>query len=446
MAENFIAVDREQAWLVPPSIRDWLPEGHLVWFLLDVVAWLDLSGIVRRYRADGCGRPAHDPRVMVGLLLYAYAKGERSSRRIECKCVEEVPYRVMAANQAPDHTTICRFRKRHAGALAGLFVEVLALCARAGMVRVGRVAIDGTKMRANASLDANRRYSAIRAEIEQMLAEADEVDAAEDELYGSARGDELPAELADPSSRRERLEQAARELEAEERARQAEHAAKAQRREEHLARTGKNPPGRPPGSGVSGSGLAASKRNITDPDSRIMSARGAYVQGYNAQAVVGEGQVILAVGVTNSGNDSHQLVPMLTAARENLQAIGHQDPIKCVLADGGYWNHDDIATIRQGKTVVVVPTSNRQHPGERKLAPRQGPEAERIERILNTPAGRRFYRRRAGMIEPVYAHTKHHRGIRSFSRRGLDAVRAEWQLIATAHNLLKLFRYQPAVA
>jgi transposase len=444
MAQNFIVVDREQGWLMPPSVRDWLPDGHLAWFVLDAVERLDISPVVERYRSDGNGRPAHHPRMMVALLLYAYSVGELSSRRIERRCVEDVPFRVIAANQVPDHTTIARFRQRHAEALAGLFVQVLALCEKAGMVKVGRVAIDGTKMRANASLDANRRYPAIRAEIEKLLGQADAVDQAEDELYGDARGDELPPELADPVSRRGRLERAARELEAEERERQAEHQTNLRRRREHRNRTGRNPKGRPP-KAPNPERLAQSKRNITDPDSRIMSARGAFVQGYNAQAVVGEGQVILAAAVTNSGNDSQQLIPMLTAARENLQAIGHAGRIKCALADGGYWNHEDIAAVRQTSTTVLIPTSDPHH-GDRTRGPRQGVEAERINKMLATAAGRRLYRRRAGMIEPVYAHTKHNRGIGSFSRRGLAAVSAEWQLIATAHNLLKLFRLQPATA
>jgi transposase len=444
MAQNFIVVDREQGWLLPPSVQDWLPDGHLAWFVLDVVERLDISVIVKRYRPDGNGRPAHDPRMMVALLLYAYSVGELSSRRIERRCVEDVPFRVVAANQVPDHSTIARFRRRHAGVLAGLFVQVLALCEKAGMVKVGRVAIDGTKMRANASLAANRKYAAIRAEIDQILAEADAVDRAEDELLGDARGDELPPELADPVSRRERLERAARELEAEEHARQTAHEAKVKRREEHRARTGRHMVGRPPLS-PDPSQLTESKRNITDPDSRIMSAGGAHVQAYNAQAVVGEGQVILAARVTNCANDSNQLSPMLASARENLRAIGHHDRIKCALADGAYWNHDDITAIQKTNTVVIVPTSDPHH-SKRARGPRQGPQAERINRILASAAGRKLYRRRAGMIEPVYGHFKQNRGIRSFSRRGLAAVSAEWQLIATAHNLLKLFHYQPATA
>jgi transposase len=444
MAQNFLSCDREQDFLMPPSVREWLPAGHLAWYLLDVVERFDLDVFYGEYRADGSGRPAHDPQMMVALLLYAYAVGERSSRQIERRCVEDVAFRVIAANRAPDHTTIARFRQRHAQRLAELFVQVLALCAKAGMVRVGTVAVDGTKLAANAGISANRSYAKIRAEVERMLAEADAVDAAEDERFGAARGDELPEELADPVTRRERLERAKRELEAEQAARVAEHEAMLARRAEHRRRTGRNPKGRPPGDGPGAQPPADAKRNITDPDSRIMRDRGAHVQAYNAQALVGEGQVIIAADVTTSPNDSHQLLAMLQATRENLAAIGHEQKIKCVLADGGYWNHDDIASARQS-AVVVIPTSD-PHNTHRKVMPRQGPEADRINKILATAAGKRLYRRRAELVEPVFAHTKHTRRITRFSRRGHTAVRAEWRLIAATHNLLKLFRYQPQIA
>jgi transposase len=444
MAQNFLSCDRGQDFLMPPSVREWLPAGHLAWYLLDVVERLDLDAFYGEYRADGSGRPAHDPGMMVALLLYAYAVGERSSRQIERRCQEDVAFRVIAANRAPDHTTIARFRARHDRRLADLFVQVLAICARAGMVRVGTVAVDGTKMHANAAIGANRTYPAIREEVERILAEADAVDAAEDERFGDARGDELPAELADPVSRRARLERAKRELEAEQAALVAEHEAMLARRAEQRARTGRNPPGRPPGQAPGAEPPADARRNITDPDSRIMHARGALEQDYNAQALVGDGRVIIAADVTTSPNDSNQLVPMLDAAQENLEAIDHDEKIKCVLADGGYWNHDDITTAGQN-AVVVIPTSD-PHNKQRKLAPRQGPEADRINKILATAAGKRLYRRRAALVEPVFAHTKHTRAITRFSRRGIDAVNNEWQLIAATHNLLKLFRYQPQTA
>jgi transposase len=444
MAQSFLSCDREQDYLMPPSVREWLPQGHLAWYVLDVVERLDLDAFYAEYRVDGSGRPAHDPGMMVALLFYAYCVGERSSRAIERRCEQDVAFRVIAANRAPDHTTIARFRKRHAERLAELFVQVLRMCAKAGMIRVGTVAVDGTKLAANAGLSANRTYAKIREEVERILDEADAVDAAEDELFGAARGDELPAELADPVTRRERLERAKRELEAEQAALVAEHEARIAARAEHRERTGRNPPGRRPKPPDPGK-LEQAKRNITDPDSRIMHARGALVQAFNAQAVVGEGQVILAADVTTSPNDSNQLVPMLQAARENLAAIDHDEQIKCALADGGYWNHDDIAKARQTKTVVVIPTRD-PHRKDRKTLPRQGPEADRINTILATPAGKRLYRRRAALVEPVFAHTKHIRGITRFSRRGRQAVQAEWKLIAATHNLLKLFRYQPQIA
>jgi transposase len=444
MAQNFLSCERDQDYLMPPSVREWLPAGHLAWYLLDVVERLAVDGFYGAYRADGSGRPAHDPAMMVALLLYAYCVGERSSRQIERRCQEDVAFRVIAANRAPDHSTISRFRKRHAERLAELFVQVLAMCQKAGMVRVGTVAVDGTKIAANAGLSANRTYAKIRREVERMLEEADAVDAAEDERFGAARGDELPAELADPVTRRERLERAKRELEAEQAALVAEHEAMLARRAEHRERTGRNPPGRPPSDGPGAEPPADAKRNISDPDSRIMHERGALVQAYNAQAIVGEGRVIIAADVTTSPNDSNQLLPMLAAARENLQHVGHEHKVKCVLADGGYWNHDDISTARQD-TVVVIPTSD-PHNKQRKHAPRQGPEADRINKILATAAGKRLYRRRAELVEPVFAHTKHTRAIDRFSRRGRDAVRHEWRLIATTHNLLKLFRWQPKPA
>jgi transposase len=442
MAQNFLSCDREQDFLMAPTVREWLPAGHLAWYLLDVVERLDLDAIYGEYRADGSGRPAHDPGMMVALLLYAYAVGERSSRQIERRCQEEVPFRVIAANRAPDHTTIARFRARHDERLADLFVQVLAMCAKAGMVRVGTVAVDGTKIAANAGLSANRGYAAIREEVARILAEADAVDAAEDEQFGDARGDELPPELAEPVSRRARLDRAKRELEAEQAAREAEYQARMAAREEHRARTGRNPLGRPP-KPRDPDALAESKRNITDPDSRIMSARGAHVQAYNAQALVAEGQIILAAELTNSSADSNQLQRMVDAARANLAAIEHDRPIKCVLADAGYWNHDEIAAVQATTAAVIVPTRD-PHNTQRTRAPKQGAQADRINTILATRAGRRLYRRRAGLVEPVFAHTKHTRGIDRLARRGIDAATREWQLIAATHNLLKLFRYQPA--
>jgi transposase len=446
MAQNFLSCDRDQDFLMAPSVREWLPDGHLAWCLLDVVDRLDLGVFYARYREDGSGRPAHDPGMMVALLLYAYAVGERSSRQIERRCREDVAFRVIAANRAPDHTTIARFRACEAQPLAELFVQVLALCAKAGMLRVGTVAIDGTKLRADAGLSANRSHEKMREEADRILAEAAAVDAAEDEQFGERQGDELPAEMVDARSRRARLDRAMRELEQEHQARVDEHQALLDRRGEHRQRTGKNPRGRPPGDGPDPRELADSKRNVTDPDSRIMSARGAYVQAYNAQAVVSEDQIILAADVTNDANDRNQLRPMVDAARANLDAIEFDAKIKAALADGDYWNHDQIQQLRAAKTVVVIPTEDRHHKGPRKKAPQQGPQAERITKILATAAGKRFYKRRAAIVEPVFGQTKHNRGIDRFHRRGHNAVDAEWKLIATTHNMLKYIRHRIQIA
>ena len=331
---------------MPPSVREWLPAGHLAWWLLEVVGGLDLEVFYGEYRADGSGRPAHDPQMMVALLLYAYCVGQRSSRKIERRCVEDVAFRVIAANRAPDHTTINRFRQHHCERLAELFVQVLALCEKAGMVRVATVAVDGTKIAANAGLSANRSYAKIRQEVDRILAEADAVDAAEDVQFGLTRGDELPAELADRVTRRERLERARRELEAEQAARVAEHEAMLARRAEHRARTGRNAKGRPPGPGPGAGPPAEAKRNITDPDSRIMREKGAHVQAYNAQAVVGEGRIIIAADVTSSPNDSNQLLAMLTAARENLQQL----------------DHDEKDQMRAGRRRLLEPRRDRHRP------------------------------------------------------------------------------------
>jgi len=317
MAQNFVACDRDQELLLPPSLRDWLPEGHLAWFVIDAVAQLDLSVFYAAYRADGHGRPAHDPAMMVALLLYGYAIGERSSRRLERRCVEDVATRVICANQAPDHTTIARFRQRHETALAELFGEVLALCAGAGLVRVGVIAVDGTKVAANAAPQATRDYEQIAREI---LDEADAVDAAEDQRFGDDRGDELPPELSTAQGRRgwlreakkrlderraeeawpiardrpDRLREAKRRLEEEHRTEGRANAAYEAYRARGVDKNGKKfgrppqpfePPPRPTG-----------KINLSDLDSRNVKTSRGWVQGYNAQAVCTEDQIVIAAG------------------------------------------------------------------------------------------------------------------------------------------------------
>jgi transposase len=434
MAQNFVACDREQELLLPPSLREWLPEGHLAWFVIDAVAAFDLSAFYAVYRADGHGRPAHDPAMMVALLLYGYAIGERSSRRLERRCVEDVATRVICANQAPDHTTIARFRQRHERALAALFGEVLALCADAGLVRVGMIAVDGTKLAANAAPQATRDYEQIAREI---LAEADAVDAAEDTQFGDKRGDELPPELADPKTRKARLKEAKARLE-------AEHAAKAQElrewevaKAEHIARTGDRRGGwptkpRPIPEQPEG------RINITDPDSRSVKTATGFLQGYTAQAVATEGQIVIAADVICGGNERHCLAPMITDACDELAAAGVTDQPEIALADAGYWNSPQIDQLAdQGIRSLVRPDADTRKAPTRI---RSGPRYEQMRELLETQDGKQLYRRRQAIIEPVFAHTKITRRADRFQRRGLAACRAEWRLITATHNLLKLWR------
>jgi transposase len=430
--------------LLAPSLREWLPEGHLAWFVLDAVGAIDLSVFYGDYRQDGHGRAAHDPAMMVALLLYSYAIGERTSRRIERRCHEDIAFRVICANRAPDHATIARFRVRHERALAEIFTEVLVLCRKAGVVSVGLVAIDGSLIAGDASAQATKTYASIRKEVEAILEQAAEADAADDERFGEARGDELPPELADPRSRRERLRRCKEELEAEQAAEQQAYEAKLEWRAAWETEHGRRLAGRKP-TPPDPEAINARKINTTDPDSRLMRrAGGRSVQGYNVQIAASAEQFILAAQVTQAHNDADQLQPMVDHTSAALAQAGIDAPIGTVLADGGYWNSSQITAVGNKGIDVLVPTKNRKRTEPRTLSPRQGPEAQRIEQILETDEGRALYRRRQQLVEPVFAHTKFLRRIDRFSRRGLAACQAEWQLIAATHNLLKLWRLAPA--
>ena len=303
MAYNLMRWDREQGYLMPPSMREWLNEGHLTWFIVDAVGQMDLREFYAAYRNDGWGAAAYEPAMMVGILLYGYCQGLRSSRRIARALEEDVGFRVVAANQQPDFRTICRFRAEREEALEALFVEVLRLCHEAGLVKLGVVALDGTKVAANAALAANRSHEAIEEEVRKMLAEAKAVDAEEDARYGAERrGDELPEGLGRRVDRLDQLKEAKERLQREaEAAAKAAQAHLAQRQAEEEA-TGKKKRGRKP-KVVETTPSEKAKANTTDPDSRIMKTRQGYVQGYNAQAVVCKDQIIVAVGVTQEAND-----------------------------------------------------------------------------------------------------------------------------------------------
>jgi transposase len=463
MAQNFLGCDREQEMLLPPSVREWLPEDHFAWFVLAAVEEVDLAVFYAAYREDGHGRAAHDPSMMVALLLYAYARGQRSSRGIERGCIEDVAYRVIAANRVPDHCTVARFRQRHQDALAGLFGEILGLCARAGLVQAEVVAVDGTKVHANASHHANRDYEQLAREI---LEEAAEIDRLEDEKYGEKRGDELPPELSTAQGRRGWLREAKRQLD-ERRAREARpipasrpaRTREAKRRlEEELwteceanaayeayrargvmkdgRRFGGPPkPYRPPAT-------PAGKINLTDPDSRNVKTPRGYMQGYNAQAVVTVRQVVIAAEVNTDSPDFGHLEPMVSSAQAELAGAGVSEAPEVVLADAGYWHQQQMeAIVDRGMQVLIPPDA-----GKRKGA-RPGWDGGLyafMRRVLSTDHGGGPYAKRQGMIEPVFAQTKYNRRADRFQRRGRAACRSEWRLITATHNLLKLWKHTTA--
>ena len=332
MGVNVRGGDREQLYLMPPSVTDWLPEDHLAWFILDVVAELDLGAFYAEFRVDGRGGAVYDPAMMLGVLVYAYATGERSSRRIERRLVDDVAYRVLAANQRPDHATLARFRRRHQDAIAALFGQVLGLCVKAGLVDTGVVAIDGTKVAADASFFSNRTREQLAEEI---LAEAEATDAAEDDEFGDRRGDELPAEWSGGRGRRERIRAALAELDRQTardyETRMAERAAKE-------AATGRKMTGPPP-SPEAARRAKPRRANTTDPHSRIIAnASKGVVQGYNAQAAATAAQIVVAAEVTATANDQPHLIPVATAAVEHLTDAGCEEPIGTLLADAGYWS------------------------------------------------------------------------------------------------------------
>jgi transposase len=460
MAQNFLPCDRDQPLLLPPDLRDWLPEDHLAWFVIESVEGLDLSSFYAAYRADGHGRSAHDPRMMVTLLLYAYATGERSSRQIERRLRVDVAHRVIAAGQMPDHATIARFRVRHQDSLAALFSQVLGLCVEAGIASAAVVAVDGTKVAADASGRENKSHEEIAREI---LAEAGRIDAAEDELHGERRGDELPEELqtrrgrkewirealrrhreereADPEpvprGRAERLEICRSRLAAEHRTIVAAHLGYDE------AKRAAPPRGRPPVPAEPPAGPAGPV-NVTDPDSRTMRSPHGFLQGYNAQALVNESQVVIAAEVLTEANDSEALAPMVGMAAEELERAGSSEVPGIVLADAGYWSADQIDRVREGPTIPLVAVDADSRAGPR--PDRSGGPYEFMRRALRTPAGADLYRRRKWMVEPIFADIKVNRGAGRFRRRGLAAVRSEWRLLTTTHNLLKLHRHRLALA
>jgi transposase len=424
MAKTFRPYEPDQMLLMPPALADWVPEDHLARFVSDLVESLDLTAIEDTYTEER-GFPPYHPRMMTKVLLYAYATGTYSSRKIARRLVEDVAMRFLAAGNEPDFRTLSDFRKRHSAALAGLFTQVLRLCRRAGLVKLGQVAIDGTRVKANASKHKAMSYgrmgekeAALQAEIAELLRRAEQADRDEDARYGrDRRGDELPAELARRESRLKKIREAKAALEAEAR--------------EQAAQAGKDPEQATP--------APKAQRNFTDPESKIQKTSDGFLQGYNAQAAVdAHAQVIVAHDVTPMAADVGELLPQVTAIGRTLR----QRP-KRVLADAGYCSDENLHELERRDIDAYIATGRQPHGQWLAPAPRGRPPAgltrrERMARKLRTLAGRAVYARRKAIVEPVFGQIKHARGFRQFLRRGWSAVRDEWALVCTVHNLLKL--------
>ena len=459
MGKSFRSDDLNQALLLPPSLHDWLPEKHLARFLVDVVETLDLSAIYASYEAkDGRGQAAYAPEMMVRLLLYGYCVGVYSSRKIETRTYEDVGFRYLSADEHPDHDTIADFRKRHLDALAGLFTQALLLCEKAGLVKLGHVAIDGTKIKANASKHKAMSYDRmgeteqrLKQEIDALLKQADEADAAEDAQYGKGkRGDELPLELSRRETRLAKLQNAKAELEQEARQKAEEKSAaveaKLAERREQQEQTGKKMRGCDPkvADPEQARPKADAQRNFTDPESRIMpdgANKGSFVQGYNAQiAVDAQTQIIVAADLTQQTNDRQQLIPMLEQVETNM---GRKPD--AVSADTGYWSEANATDPAVAEIDLHVATGRIKHGEVIETASGPAPENSTAQQAmahkLRTEAGRSIYKMRKAIVEPVFGQIKERRGFRRFSLRGLSNVRAEWKLVCATANLLKLFRY-----
>lgn len=442
MSYNFHPIERDP-FLLPPDMSQWLPDGHLAYFLIEVVDTLDLTAFMAKFREDGMGATAYHPKILLGVLLYAYCQGLRSSRQIERHCQEDVAYRVIAANQQPDHTTLSRFVAQNTQALSDLFVQALKLCAAAGLVKLGTLALDGTKLKANAALDSNRTHSKLKEKIERILAEARTEDQRENALYGSNRGDELPPDLCDPHGRRERLKaclQIVRQKEEQPRIQQAE---KLDAWEKRSGYKGARP------KAIKDMTLKEARANVTDPESRLMQTRSGYLQGYNAQVVATAGQIIIAADVTQQETDHHQLQPMIEQARKNAVAVLSPVLLGTTLTDAGYWGNDSTEWAARENLDWLGATQKswklRKAMEERRNeAASELPECltfkDRMERRLLTEEGYELYKKRSETVEPVIGQLKEVNNARRCSRRGVTAVKSEWRFTCAAHNLLKLFR------
>ena len=458
MTKCFLDDEIDQSLMMPPSLHEWLPEDHLARFVADLVPSLELSEFYASYEEkDGRGQAAYHPVMMVRLLIYGYCIGVVSSRQIEKRTYEDVAFRYLSADEHPDHTTINEFRKRHLKALSGLFLQALQLCQTAGLVKMGHVALDGTKKQANASKHKAMSYgrmgeaeAKLKAEIEDLLQRAEAADVAEDEKERQGFSDKLPKELARRESRLKKIQEAKAALEAEAREKaeqekasvEARIAARQKQEEETGKKMGGHPPQVPDPEQAKPEDKA--QRNFTDPDSRIMpdgAHKGSFVQAYNAQiAVDAEAQIIVAAEVTQEANDKQQLAPMLEQVQQNtgVKPVASSE-------DAGYWSPEQVADKRVAGIDLHVATGRDKHGIAEETAPSTDATTEatalnQMKQKLQTEAGRAIYKMRKAIVEPVFGQIKECRNFRRFSLRGLENVRAEWKLVCLTHNILKLFR------
>jgi transposase/NAD(P)-dependent dehydrogenase (short-subunit alcohol dehydrogenase family) len=449
MSKTYRDWDPDQAYLLPPSPADWLPEDDLVYFVLDTVRDLDLRAITRKYEnGDGRGFPPYHPRMMITLLLYSYTQGVFSSRRIMKRCERDAAYRVIVHDDAPNFRTISDFRKLHLAELEALFVQVLRLCQKAGLVKLGHVSLDGTKVKANASRHKAMSYGRmkeeekrLRAEIRDLLNRAAATDAEEDERYGGdRRGDELPKELSRRRGRLEKIREARKALENE--AKAAAEAERKRREEEDRKRGGGSGPGRRR-TAVKEVPDDKKQYNFTDPETSIMKSNNkGFDQCGNAQAVVDrEHQVVVAADVTNEPNDKKQLRPMVRQAKQN---VGRGRRIDKLSADSGYFSEDNVTWLEQQGIDGYIATGRLKHheqvpPHPRGRPPRGQTVKERMARKLHTKKGRETYAERKWITEPVFGQIKRGLGFRQFLLNGIVKMRSEWRLVCMANNLRKLW-------
>ncbi len=439
MVTHYRPYEPEQAFLLPPSLRDWLPEDHLAYFISDTIDQLDLSAFHQRYQGDGRRHQPYHPTMLAKVLIYAYATGVFSSRKIAAKLVDDVALRLLAAGNRPDFRTINRFRQQHLDTFSKLFVEVVRLAQKMGLVKLGTVALDGTKIKANASKHKAMSYQRMKEEeqrlekeIQQLIEKAQQTDAAEDELHGPENsGDELPDELRRREQRLETIRAAKASLQAEQAA--ADRAKGRSPGDDRVAGGERPQGGRSKFKREFGEPKPSAQRNFSDPESRIMKTNQGFQQSYNAQAVVEEGhQLIVAQQVGQSAADNESLAPLVDQVKKNTGRKPRR-----VLADAGYKGEKNCQALEKRKIrgLVAQGRESRQQEGSAESA---GPARRRMVKRLKDQRGKRQYRRRKGMLEPAFGWVKQVLGFRQFSLRGLRKVQGEWSLVTLALNLRRM--------